>query len=275
MPTKPGVPGSRSTRAQSPCPLTRFGLIWLLLILSVSSARAFEVAEVAPPPGARLPLSLPFQDAAGRRMTIGEALNGRPAVLVFADWTCSALCGTTIGQAAMVLREARLRPGDDYAFLVIGIDPRDTPRDAAEMKALHLADAPALRAASHFLSGDAASVRAATEAVGFHSVYLPELDQFSHPAALLLLGPDGRLSKVLPSFMLEPEELRSALRDAVSGVVPAASDTLVRRVLLICHAVLAGKYGTWVPDALRAAGAATVLCMVGAFVLMTRRGRRG
>lgn len=243
----------------------------LAAVLMTTRTVAADVPELNPAPGARLPLALRFQDETGRTMTLGQALDGHPAVLVFADWTCTALCGTTLGQAAMVLQETRLQPGRDYVFLAIGIDPRDSLRDAARMKAAHLADAPALSAASHFLSGDAATIRAVTDAAGFHAVYLSDEDQFSHPAALLLVAPDGRLTKLLPSFMLEPAELRA---DLAAAGDPRAGANLAYRVLLICHAVLTGKYGAWVPDALRAGGVATLLCLAGGFVVLTRkRGR--
>jgi len=246
----------------------------LPLLLTATSAIATDVPALNPAPGAHLPLGLRFQDETGRSMTLGQALDGHPAVLVFADWTCSALCGTTLGQAAMVLQETKLRPGQDYAFLAIGIDPRDSLHDAANMKAVHLSDAPALGAASHFLSGDSATVRKVTDAAGFHAVYLPAEDQFSHPAALLLVAPDGRLTRVLPSFMLEPAELRAALAAAASDDPTKPGNGLAHRVLLICHAVLTGKYGTWVPEALRAGGVATLLCLAGGIFLITRnRGR--
>jgi protein SCO1/2 len=142
------------------------------------------------------------------------------------------------------------------------------------MKSLHLSDAPALSAASHFLSGDAATIRAATEAMGFHAVYLPDQDQFSHPAALLLLAPNGRLTRVLPGFMLAPEELRAGLAVAASANPEDPASDLAHRVLLICHAVLTGKHGAWVPDVLRAGGVATMLCLAGAFALLVRKGPR-
>ena len=78
------------------------------------------------------------------------------SVLVFADWTCRALCGTTLGQARWRCR----RPAEPGAGLHIpGYRHRSPgrPEQAAAMKAVHLADAPQLEAASHFLSGDAAT----------------------------------------------------------------------------------------------------------------------
>ncbi len=233
------------------------------LVLTVAAGKA---PDISPPPGARLPLDVIFLDEAGRSTTIAQALNDHPAVVVFADWTCNALCGTTLGQAAMVLRETHLVPGHDYVFLAIGIDPRDSPRDAATMKGVHLADAPQLSAASRFLTGDAAATQRALDSVGFHAIYIPDQDQFAHPAALLVVSANGRLERIMPSFMLEPSELRAALAEP-----PGAAD-FAHRLLLICHAVLTGGYGRWVPDALMIGGVGTLLAMGGALAVMFRRG---
>lgn len=236
------------------------------LLALVLTAGAGKAPDISPPPGARLPLDLVFQDEAGRSTTIAQALNGHPAVVVFADWTCNALCGTTLGQAAMVLRETHLVPGHDYVFLAIGIDSRDSPSDAAAMKTVHLADAPELSAASHFLSGDAVATRKVMDGVGFHAIYIPDQDQFAHPAALLVVSASGLLKRVMPSFMLEPSELRAALAGP-----PEAAD-FGHRLLLICHAVLAGSYGRWVPGALMIGGVGTLLVMAGALTVLSRRG---
>ena len=237
-----------------------------LLFALLLTAAAGEAPDISPPPGARLPLDVAFLDETGRSTTIAQALNGHPAIVVFADWTCTALCGTTLGQAAMVLRETHLLPGRDYVFLAIGIDSRDSPRDAAAMKAVHLADAPELGAASRFLTGDASATRRAMDAVGMHAIYLPDQDQFAHPAALLIVSASGRLERIMPSFMLEPSELRAALAET-----PGTAD-FAHRLLLMCHAVLTGSYGRWIPDALMIGGMATLLALGSALVVLFRRG---
>jgi protein SCO1 len=240
----------------------RAWVLLLLLLLTVAAA-----PDLTPPPGARLPLDLSFRDATGGAITIGRALNGHPAVLVFADWTCNALCGTTLGQAASVLRETGLRPGDDFVFLAIGIDPRDGPREAAAMEATEIGVGSPLSAATTFLSGDAAAVQTAMDAMGFHAVYIPEQDQFAHPAALLVLTRDGRLARIIPSFMLDAAELRNAL-------AAAAPDSFVHRVLLICHALVATPRGAWVPEALRVGGVVTALSLGLGLLMLRRKGQR-
>src|SRR5689334_7347289 len=156
--------------------MSRAALSVAALLALIVTAAAGKAPDISPPQGARLPLDLVFRDEADRSTTIAQALNGHPAVVVFADWTCNALCGTTLGQAAMVLRETHLVPGRDYIFLAIGMDPRDSPHDAAVMKAAHLADAPLLSAATRFLTGDAAATQRAMDSVGFPAIYIQDQD---------------------------------------------------------------------------------------------------
>src|SRR5689334_23416058 len=88
--------GDVAAKAVWRAPLRIAYFLAVVLVLSATSAAAADVAEVNPQPGARLPLALRFQDETGRAMTLGQALDGHPTVLVFADWTCNALCGTTL-----------------------------------------------------------------------------------------------------------------------------------------------------------------------------------
>ena len=59
--------------------------------------------------------------------TLGAALGGRPAVLVFADYTCTTLCGTAPRRRRLPCSRAGLPPGADYAALVVGLDPQGRP----------------------------------------------------------------------------------------------------------------------------------------------------
>src|SRR6185437_9108844 len=75
------------------------------------TAQTLGSVEVAPPKGAKLPLSLQVtQD--GRALTMAQALSGRPAVLIFVDYTCRTLCGPIVSFAAHGLAQSGLRPND-------------------------------------------------------------------------------------------------------------------------------------------------------------------
>ena len=44
-------------------------------------------------PNAQLPLGQGFVDETGKKTTLRAAIGNRPAVVVFADYTCTTLCG--------------------------------------------------------------------------------------------------------------------------------------------------------------------------------------
>lgn len=246
-----------------------------VLLLGAAPARAALTAaeladvELAPPPGAALPLDLPLVDDAGAPATPAQALAGRPAVLVFADYTCDTLCGTAIGMAAASLGATGLRPGEDYRLLVLGLDPRDGPADAAALKAAQLGRTP-LAASARFLTGDAGTLAAAQAALGYRARLDAAEDRYAHPLGALVLAADGRVARTLGGFSLEPDALRSALADASAGK-PAG---LGERLRLLCYG-LDAAHGIYAGLAKRGLAIGTLLttAALGAFLLALIRRR--
>ncbi len=227
--------------------------------------------ELSPPPAARLALDLAVRDEAGQATTLRAATAGAPILLAFADYRCTVLCGTAIGLLASVLPETGLQPGRDFALVVIGLDPRDGPADAAAMRRASFGEGTALAAAAHLLVAEAPVIRAATAALGYRALWQADADRFDHPLAVMVLAPDGRLAATLPGLGLDEDALRDALLAArsFSGV------PLAQRVLLACQAVLGagGARGVAILLAL-GAGVAVALACLGGFALLLRLQRR-
>jgi protein SCO1/2 len=248
------------------------------LLWALPAAAGLPKADLAglgidPPPGARAPLDLRLRDEAGRAATPGGIMAGRPALLLLADYTCRTMCGAaTTALADDMGRIEGLRAGRDYAALVVGLDPKDGPAEAAAAKARELAAFPAATAAAlPFLSGGEAEVGALTRAIGYRDAFDAEADQFAHPSGVVVLAPDGRVTGVLDGIGQGPDALRSALVAAGEGRV----GTLAERVRLLCYGAAAavGIHGAAVSRSLSAAAAATLLGL-GGFVLALRRRRR-
>jgi len=66
-------------------------------------------------------------------------MHKRPSVLVFPDFTCSTLCGSIVSVAAELLTHTGLRPGRDFALIVLGLDAKDRDGDALAFKR-HISD---------------------------------------------------------------------------------------------------------------------------------------
>lgn len=222
-------------------------------------------------PGAPLPLSLRFIDDSGVPRTLGEALGKRPAVLVFADYTCRTLCGPILEFAANGLEHSGLTPGADYRLVVVGLDPKDGLEQARAMRSAHLNGSP-LSDASTMLIGNEAAVRIITQAAGYHYAYDAEHDQFAHPAAAYVISPEGRIARVLSGIGLNGSDLRLALVDAGEGQI----GTFIDHVRLLCYGFdpAQGIYTSAIERWLMAAAAGTVIVLAGWLAVLIRQARR-
>jgi protein SCO1/2 len=118
----------------------------------------------------------------------------------------------------------------DYRILVLGLDPKDTGADAARMRQQQIGNGPHSSWA-FFLRADEAGVKNAASSVGYHFAYDAEHDQFAHPAAVLVLAPDGRVTRVLSGLGLTSDDLTLALVEAAQGHIGG----LGRQLQLLCY----------------------------------------
>ncbi len=242
------------------------------ILLEAAAAAQAGIAQAAldgayadPKSGAQLPLSQPFHDDADKPRTLGQAIGDRPAVVVFADYTCATLCGPILAFVAAGLEQSGLTPGRDFHLIVIGIDAKDTIADARAMKASHVGQSTPLAAATIMLVGGADAVSAATAAAGYHAVYDAAADQFAHPAVAYVVTAQGRLSRTLSPLGLDAADLRLALVDAGQGRVGTVAD----HIRLLCYGFdpATGIYSVMISRIMLGAGIVTV-AMLAAFVLM-------
>ena len=222
-------------------------------------------------PTQAVPAGSMVRDEHGRLLDLA-ALIRQPSVLVFADYTCTTLCGPIVAFAAGALEKSGLAPGTDFRLIVVGLDPKDTAADVARMRADHLGGNAALGAATTFATADQATVSRLTAALGYRYAYDEEHDQYVHPGAAYVLRADGRVSQVLTGLGLSPGDMRLALVEAGEGRVGTIGD----QVRLLCSGFdpAHGSYNLLVSRVLAATGLATILAVVGGIGLLILAGRR-
>ena len=224
--------------------------------------------------GAFVPLDTAFRDESGTTVRLGDYFGSRPVVMVFAYYDCPMLCTQVVSGLTSALRTMSLEPGKDFEIVTVSFDPRDTPRTAAEKKAVFVGRyrRDGANAAWHFLSGDQASIDRLTKAAGFRYTWDAPTGQFAHPTGVIVLTPDGRLAKYLFGIEYGPRDLRFAIVEASNGRVGSAVDAL----LLYCYHYdpMTGRYGLVVMRMMRIAGAATVLALGTFIFVMVRREKR-
>ncbi|GAA4334354.1 hypothetical protein GCM10023144_26550 [Pigmentiphaga soli] len=219
-------------------------------------------------PGAALPLDAALRDEAGRAVRLGSYFGAEPVVLVLGYYHCPMLCSTLMDGVIESLHGI----GVDYRVVGVGIDPAETPADAAARHAAYqgLLD-PEQRGRLHLLTGAAAPVARIARAVGFHYRRDPATGQYAHPAGFVVATPDGTVSRYFPGVRFAPRDLRLALVEASRGTVGSVSD----RLFLLCahYDPQRGRYTLAAMTAARAAGLAVLAVL--AAMLWRLRGKGG
>jgi protein SCO1/2 len=222
----------------------------------------------------RVPLDTTFRDEAGATVRLGDYFGKKPVVMVFAYYDCPMLCTQVINGLSSALGVMSLNPGQDFEIVTVSFNPHDTPASATAKKAVYLEryKRPGAAESWHFLTGNQPQIDRLTKAAGFRYAWDAETKQYAHPSGVIVLTPDGRLSKYLFGIEYGARDLRLGIVEASAGKIGTPVDAL----LLYCYHYdpMTGRYGLVIMRAIRIAGAATVLAIGAFIVVMVRRERR-
>lgn len=224
--------------------------------------------------GEPVPLGLAFRDESGRPVRLGDFFVERPVILVLSYYECPMLCPMVLNGLASTFKPLSFEPGRDFEVVVASIDPGETPRLAAEAekRTLERYGRPRTAAGWHFLTGGQAEISALADAVGFRYVYDRERDEYAHAAGVVVLTPDGRISRYLFGIDYPPRDVRLALIESADREI----GSLIDQALLYCfhYDPAMGRYSAMTFKILRVAAAATVLGLVLMITLLRRRETR-
>jgi protein SCO1/2 len=223
-----------------------------------------------PPLNGQMPLDLPFRDETGRSVQLREYFGQKPVVLAFVYYGCPMLCDQVEQGVVGVLRMLSFNPGRDYDVVFVSFDARETPEMASEKKKKALAHfrRPETDSGWHFLTGSKESIAAATKAANFRFSFDAKNNLFAHASGVLLLTPDGHISRYFYGVEFPGRDMRLGLVDASAGKIGSPID----HVLLFCYHYdpTAAVYSASILKIIRLAGVLTILCLV-AFILISRR----
>ncbi|MBP6823961.1 MAG: SCO family protein [Acidobacteria bacterium] len=185
----------------------------------------------------QVPLDLEFKDETGRSVKLQDYAGDKPIVLSLVYYNCPQLCSLTLNGLMNVLKTLPMKAGRDFISLTVSFDPKETPELAAEKRNTYLqklAD-PGLNDGWHFLTGDEKNTLALAKSVGFRFVWDPVSKQYAHSSALIVITPQGKISRYFyPSDVLsnfEPRDIRFGVVDASAGKVGSLAD----QVILYCY----------------------------------------
>jgi len=210
---------------------------------------------------AQVPQDLTFRDETGKTVKLGDYFGHKPLILNLVYFNCTMLCGEALAGLSSAMRLVKFDVGNEFDVITVSFDPRETPEMAAAKKIDYVKRYGRPNAASgwHFLTGQPESINALTKVVGFQYQYVAKSNQFAHATAIMVLTPQGRISRYLYGVDFPQKDLRMGLVEASQGKIGNAVDA----VLLYCYHYdpETGKYGAMVSNILRLAAATTILVM--------------
>ncbi len=218
---------------------------------------------------AGIPLDLTFTDQDGRQVRLGDYFAGEPVILTLNFYECPMLCPLTFRSLVDTMGKIQgLSLNRDFRIVTVSFNPEETQ---ARTKARALETYRMLRGITNaeqrwpFLMGDATAIERLTGSVGFRYLKLAK-DNFAHPAALILLTPEGRVARYLYGIEQNPRDLKLALIEAADGKIGGSQ--FLNRALLYCfHYDPSGKkYALAAVNVMKISGA-FVLLLVGILIL--------
>jgi protein SCO1/2 len=218
----------------------------------------------------QVPPELTFVDDTGRSVKLGDYFGRKPIILNLVYYNCTMLCGEALAGLTGAMKMVKFDVGKEFAVVTVSFNPKETPEIAAAKKKDYLSRYGRAGAESgwHFLTGPPESINALTKAVGFQYQYDEKNNQYAHATAIMVLTPQGRISRYFYGVDFPPKDLRMGLVEASQGKIGNPID----QVLLYCYHYdpATGKYGAVVSNMLRL-GAGLTIVFLGALLLIMLR----
>ena len=166
--------------------------------------------------GDTIPMELEFLNEQNDTVTLGQLID-KPTVFSFVYFDCPGLCSPLLDGVADVVSKTDLQIGEDYDVITISFNTKDTPAKAKEKKKNFVQKiGEEHRDAWKYLTGEQENIKTITDAVGFK--YKPQGVDFAHPSAIIILSPEGKITRYLYGIDFLPFDLKMAVNEAQKGI---------------------------------------------------------
>jgi protein SCO1 len=212
-------------------------LVLAILLVSASAhSQPGPVQQDAPPLGiveklgGMLPLDAAVVDEKGNIVPLRSLLN-KTTIVTFVYYRCASICSPLLTELSRVVEKMDLEIGKDYQILTISFDHHETHELGAAKRESYLGSLrkPIDPAGWRFLTADSATIHRLTDAAGFY--FKPDGDQWIHAAALIVVSPEGKVTRYINGIQYLPFDVKMALIEGMEG----REGPTVARLLRFCY----------------------------------------
>ena len=218
--------------------------------------------------GQIIPLDLTFRDEMDHPVSLKKLID-HPTILALVYYSCPDVCSFLLHNLAGTLNQLPVEPGKEYRVIAVSFDETEKPELAREKKKLYLSmiEKPFPEDGWRFLTGDQENMQKLADSVGFR--FKKEGKAFQHPLALIILSPDGKITRYLYGMEFLPFDLKMAILEASEGRVGPT----ISKVLRFCFSY-DPKGRKYVFNTLRVTGIVTFVCAFAFILFLVFKNRR-
>ncbi len=179
--------------------------------------------------GAVIPLDLSFTTQDKQQIHLRDLIQ-KPTILSLIYFDCPGVCPQILSSISDVIESTQMELGKDYRVVTVSFNPQDTPDRALDKKHQFLRKKSKIHSEDWiFLSGDSVSIHKLTNSVGFN--FKAAGNDFIHPACIIILSPEGKITRYLYGTSFLPFDVKMALIEAQKGLARPT----INRVLDFCY----------------------------------------
>ncbi|QSZ42814.1 hypothetical protein GJV85_12045 [Sulfurimonas aquatica] len=246
-------------------------ILVLSLLLTFANADTIGIKEKL---GVMVPLDLTFIDEESKSKTLKELMDGKPTILTLNYFRCAGICTPQLNDLAKMLSRLDLAENTDYKVLTVSF-AEDEPADLAAAKRKNLLASMTreyVADAWHFVIGENNSSGVLADTVGF-SFQKTVADNgkvdYIHTAALIVLSPEGKVTRYLNGIEQLPFNAKISLIDAAEGKIGST----IAKALPYCFAYDA-KGKTYIFAWEKFAAIIMLTLVFGFFYFLVKSGRK-
>lgn len=223
----------------------------------------------------QLPLETEFKNEEGQTVKLGDYFGKRPVVLALVYYECPMLCSEVLNGLTGSIKGLSFNIGKEFDVVAISFDARenDKPGLAKSKKDSYIKryGREGSETGWHFLTGTQDSIDKVTNSVGFSYVWDEQTKQFAHAGAIMILTPEGKLSKYLYGIDYAPKDVKLAIMESSEHRIGSPVD----QMMLYCfhYDPSTGKYGLAIMNVMRVGGILTLFGLGTMFFVFWRRNK--
>src|ERR1017187_842057 len=162
-----------------------------------------------------IPLNLTFRDEHGKTVQLAQYFGSKPVILTLVYYNCPMLCTQVLNGLDRSLKLIPMDIGKDFNVVTVSIDPTERPTLAEAKQVMYagMYGRPGAVQGWHFLTGDEPQIKQLADSVGFRYAYDPDSKQYAHASAIMLLTPEGKISRYSYGITYPARDLRLGLAE--------------------------------------------------------------